>query len=184
MLLSVRAAADVLGAVGLTFEQTRLLLRSGIAGPGTHVGSARAYDAESVVSLVARPCLSASDLSCLAPRGLFVARLSRSTRLDLTRPWREVADALSEQPAMPAMTRSLLAARITGYERMPWVATLFGFVVLGADAVAISAETETGRTRFALEPPEEWWNTLAGSRLPTGRGRPGLLLLPQAQPEP
>jgi hypothetical protein len=91
-------------------------------------------------------------------------------------PWAEAAESLSDQPSLTAMSRALLAARIAGHGRLPWVATLFGFVLLGADAVGVWSDGERIRTAFDLEPPGAWFGAVEGSRLRTRRGRPGLLL--------
>ncbi len=77
---------------------------------------------------------------------------------------------------MTEMSRALLAARIAGHGRLPWVATMFGFVLLGAEAVGAWSDREHSRTLFALEPPGAWFGQVEGHRLRTRRGRPGLLL--------
>lgn len=176
MLLSVRDAADVLALAGLTVEQTRLLLRTGVAGPGTLLGGAVGYDEDAVVGLATRPELEASEVTQVVPGGLYVARLGRAATVDLTRPWPEAAESLRDQPSMTEMSRALLAARIAGHGRLPWVATMFGFVLLGVDAVGVWSDHERGRTLFALEPPGAWFGVVEGHRLRTRRGRPGLLL--------
>jgi hypothetical protein len=176
MLLSVRESAEVLAVAGLTFDQTRLLLRTGVAGPGTPVAGSVAYDEDAVLALACRPERVPQDVTRLVAAGLYVARLSRDVRVDLGAPWAEVAESLSDQPSLTPMSRALLAARIAGHGRLPWVATLFGFVLLGADTVGVWSDDSRGRTVFALEPPGAWFSAVDGSRLRTRRGRPGLLL--------
>lgn len=178
MLLSVRESAGLLAAAGLSFEQSRALLRTGVAGPGLRVGTSLGYDADAIAALALRPEVETAALRGETPNGLFVARLGRDVAIDLEDPWAEVADRLGDQPAMPELTRALLAARISAYRRLPWVATTSGFVVFGADATGVGAVPQVGSTRFVLEPPGPWWRALEGRRLSTRRGRPGLLLLP------
>jgi len=180
VLLSIRDSARLLAPAGLTVEQTRLLLRTGLTGPAMPVGSSLGYDAEAVGRLARWPEVEA-DAATVAvtevlPAGLYVARLGRGVSVDLSRPWATAAESLRDQPAMTELSRALLAARIAGHGRLPWVATLFGFVVLGAEAVGVGTDLRSGRTVFALEPPGAWWTGLEGCRLRTRRGRPGLLL--------
>ncbi len=176
MLLSVRDSADVLAAAGLTVEQTRLLLRTGVAGPGTRIGGAVAYDEDAVVGLATWPEIDASEVIRSSPGGVYVARLSRDATVDAGASWATAAESLRDQPSMTEMSRALLAARIAGHGRLPWLATMFGFVLLGADAVGVWSDLERGRTLFGLEPPGPWFGAVDGRRLRTRRGRPGLLL--------
>ncbi len=69
--------ADVLAFAGLTVEQTRLLLRTGVAGPGTPLGGAVAYEEDAVLGLATRPELEAREVARVVPGGLYVARLGR-----------------------------------------------------------------------------------------------------------
>lgn len=176
MLISVRDAARLLADVGLTFDQTRLLLRTGVAGPGTRVGTALAYDADTVAGLVAWPEVDPDAVLASLPAGLYVARLARVVEVDLTGSWAAAAAMVSDQPPMTPMSRALLSARIAGHGSVPWVATMFGFVLLGAEAIRVWSEAEGGRTCFALQPPGRWWRGLEGRRLRTRGGCPGLLL--------
>jgi hypothetical protein len=48
---------------------------------------------------------------------------------------------------MPAMTLALLGVSVTVAVRLPWIATLHGFVVVGADLVGL-APHENGVNRF------------------------------------
>jgi hypothetical protein len=62
---------------------------------------------------------------------------------------------------MPTMTTVLLGVSVTAADgRLPWVATLPGFVVHGADLTGFETD-EAGDGRFRLQPPGEWFDTWA-----------------------
>jgi hypothetical protein len=89
-------------------------------------------------------------------------------------PW-----GLSLRQELPPWTRALLAARITAYGSLPWVATLCGHVVLGARAVAVH-RAPSGDTVFTLTEPGRWWDAFANRVLTTDRGgRPWLVWTPR-----
>jgi hypothetical protein len=118
-------------------------------------------------------------LAAACPHGLFIARIDRSRRVDVTAGWAELARQLSLQPPMPPMTRALLGVRMAAYPSFPWVATLCGHVVLGAVAVraAIAAD---GSIVFELAPPDTWFEVLVDRVLPTSRGgRPWVVWTPR-----
>jgi hypothetical protein len=153
------------------------VLAAGFAGAARRTSACRLYDERAVRELAGRPLVDERHLAAACPRGLYVARLSRSTRLDVTRPWSEVAFAVAVQPSMSAMTRALLGVRIAAYGRLPWVATLCGYVVLCADCVAVH-RMDGGRSEFVLEPPGAWSEGVTGRRLHTRRGTPGAFWRP------
>lgn len=178
MLITGREAARVLQGVVPTREHARLLLRAGLAGPETQTTASLLYDGDAVEALAASPVVAEEALTRACPHGLYVARLRRSAEVDVRRPWAEVAAQVRRQPAMPGVTRALLAARITHYGRLPWVATLCGFVVLAADATSVEQGADDA-TRFGLVSPGEWATELTDRRVPTRRGRPWSLRIPQ-----
>ena len=65
-----------------------------------------------------------------------------------------------------------MAHQIHRYGYFPFVATVGGLVVLGADIVEAR-----GLSQLTLEPPGAWLEVAAEHWLPTGRGRPWVLLL-------
>jgi hypothetical protein len=105
------------------------------------------FDSAAVQTLADRPWLdeTAQLEACL--RGAYIARLPREGSWDLTRPWAEVASQVDRVPTMPAMTLALLGVSVTVAVRLPWIATLHGFVVVGADLVGL-APHENGVNRF------------------------------------
>jgi hypothetical protein len=70
---------------------------------------------------------------------------------------------------MPAMTTTLLEVSVRAIGRLPWVATLHGFVVLGGDLTGIRVDDQDVR-RFRLEPPGEWFAAWRQRRIALSRG--------------
>jgi hypothetical protein len=134
MWVTGREAARLLAGVVPTREHARLLLRAGFAGPGTRTSAAVLYDEGALIALASRPLVDVDAVRSTCPHGLHVARMSRRMPLDLTQPWNVISEQVARQPAMPALTRALCAARIAHYGHVGWVATLFGFVSICADA--------------------------------------------------
>lgn len=193
MLVSARQAAGVLLAEGgIARLQARRLLAAGLAGPGVPSAGAVLYDQTAVQTLAMRPVLCLDDLAPVCPHGLVIARIDPTRRVDTSTGWDELAADLRAQPAMPPLTLALLAARMAAYGSVPWVATLCGHVVLGADAIGVSAAGagrdgtagdgagRDGAAVFALTRPGRWFEPIDGRVLPTGRGgRPCLIWTPR-----
>jgi hypothetical protein len=183
MLLSARQAAGVLLTQGgIARTQARRLLAAGLAGPGVASAGAVLYDRTAVQTLALRPVLELDELAALCPHGLVIARIDPERRVDTSAGWEELAADLSTQQAMPPLTRALLAARIAAYGSVPWVATLCGHVVLGADAVRVRAAGTggDGTVAFTLARPGPWSEAIDDGVLPTGRGgRPCVIWTPR-----
>ena len=62
--------------------------------------------------------------------------------------------------------------QVVRYGALPFVATVGGLVVLGADIV-----DTRGLSGLVLEPPGPWFGVVDGRWLPTGPGRPWVLSL-------
>ena len=173
MLISGREAVRILlKCGGMTGEaQARALLRTGAAGWGTVTDTGVYFQSEDVIALADRPWLSRSAQEDACPHGAYLARVSRSVTLDLTRPWTEVAASLAGVPTMPTMTSALLTASVTAQPSggLPWVATLHGFVVLGADLVGLATDAE-GVNTFELQPPGDWFDAWHETRIRVTRG--------------
>jgi hypothetical protein len=179
MLLSAREATRVLAEVGVARTQAQVLLAAGLAGTGVRSAGAVLYDEAAVRALAARPEVDPDELAAACPHGLFIARIDRSRPVDVTTGWADLARQLSLQPPMPGMTRALLGVRMTAYPNLPWVATLCGHVVLGADA-AHADLAAGGRIAFTLAPPSSWFAVLVDRVLPTSRGgRPWVVWTPR-----
>ena len=156
---------------------------SGVCGTpavcGVRAAGAVLYDQRAVRALAARPEVEPDELAAACPHGLFIARLDRTRGVDVTTGWAELATQVSIQPPMPAMARALLAARMTAYPHLPWVATLCGHVVLGADAVRADL-VAGGSIAFTLAPPSSWFEVLVDRVMPTSRGgRPWVVWTPR-----
>ena len=69
-----------------------------------------------------------------------------------------------------------------GSVALPWVATLCGFVVHGADLTGFD-HRQDGHDAFRLEPPGPWFVHLQRRWFPTGRGgRPWVVWDPRLPP--
>jgi hypothetical protein len=175
------AARALAGVVG-SDEQARILLRAGACGPGRRVGGVVVYDEGAVLALAERPWVDEADLRRACPHGFYLGRLARTLSLDLTLPWEQVGAQVRQLPAMPWLTSGLLAARVGLFGRLPWVATLCGLVVHGADLTGFD-EPPGGRVAFRLERPGTWFEALEGRWFPTGRGgRPWVIRDPALPP--
>jgi hypothetical protein len=182
MVLSSRESARILAEAGIARTQAQVLLAAGLAGCGVRTAGAVLYDERAVRALAMRPLVDSEVLHAACPHGLYLTRLERARRLDTTTGWASLADQLSVQPPMPSLTRALLSAQITVYETLPWVATLCGYVVLGADATRVDAAPD-GSTVFELMPPSAWFDPVAERVFASSRGgRPWVVWRPRQAP--
>jgi len=106
---------------------------------------------------------AALDTAC--PRGMFVARRA----LDITLSRSEQLDVLRSGWPLSPWTRLLLHTRVADGP-MPFVATICGFVALGADITDVTVEPD-GATSLGLSAPGSWFGLVVRRRLPTGPGR-------------
>jgi hypothetical protein len=181
MLVTGRQAARSLREVLSSDEQGRLLLRTGLAGPGVSTTTGLLFDADAVDEVRLRPVVDLRDLAVACPWGLYVARLPRTAALELTEPWRAVADqviqVLSGQRKMTALSSALTTVRITAWTSLPFVATFLGYVVLTADLIGL------GESGPVLAPPGDWSRLMDRRRFPTPPGgRPSYVWLPAPGP--
>ncbi len=181
MLVSARqACGTLLEQGGVARTQARRLLAAGLAGPGVRGAGAVLYDQTAVQALASRPVLALDDLAPVCPNGLVVARIDGTRRPDAGADWEELAADLSAPWAMPPWTRALLAARISAVGTLPWVATLCGHVVLGADALGVHRADRDATVTFTLARPGRWFGAVEDAVLRTGRGgRPCLIWVPR-----
>src|SRR5262245_24624684 len=181
MLVSGRRAVRILLEQGAMAgeAQARALLRTGAAGRGVVTDTGVFFDSVQVLALARRPWLTRDEQEMACPNGVYLARLSRSASIDLTRPWSEVASQVDVVPRMPVMTAALLQVSVTAAGRLPWVAVLHGFVVHGADLTGF--ETDGNRiARFRLGPPGEWFAAWRDRRIKGTRGgRPWVIRRPR-----
>ena len=178
MLISARAACELLAWAGLARQQALLVLRTGLAGEPVLSSNALLYDDARVRALAARPAADPARLAMSCPRGLFVVRLGRRPGTEGPRgPW-----------DLSPWTRVLLVHQIGVAGYFPLVVTVAGFVVEGAAIVGLSSAASgfrTGRpaTRLDVAPPDAcqaaWFEALRGTRLALGRGGPWVLWEPR-----
>jgi hypothetical protein len=101
--------------------------------------------------------------------------------VDVSAGWPDLAARLAPRPRMPDWTAALLGVRMSAWGALPWIATLCGWVVFGADARGFRADGEHGErpASFDLRPPGSWFGALEERRLPTSPGgRPWYLWTP------
>jgi hypothetical protein len=169
MPISERAAAQAFRRVGLSREQARLLLRTGVAGPG-EPGRTTTYDERRVQDLAERPCVDEGRLGQLCPWGVHVARLARTRSLDVSNPWVEQASELATQPQLPPMTAVTLGVRMRVSGGLPCVVTVSGMVLFGAELTGWTTP-DPATHRFVLRPPGPWYDELDRRWFACGRGR-------------
>ena len=183
--LGTRSGA-ALGAGGHRRCAREGLAPVGAGGPCDRHAPRTVYDADGVHALTDWPTVDRSRLTDICPHGLYVARLSRAIEVDLTQGWHAVAAQVDAMPAMPGLTAATLGVRVNVWLQVPWVATVSGFVVFGAELVGFREQTEPiPRTFFVLRPPGAWFGAIEGRRLPTRPGgRPRYLWTPPACRQP
>lgn len=175
MLISTTEAAERLADHGLSRERTRLLLETGVAGPPVRSSGAVQYDEARVAALRHWPTVEEGQLEDACPRGLMVARLAPHRRLDLTDAPAEQRRSISDDWHVPRAPRLLTFGRSALGQRTPLVATVSGYVLLGAEVTAMEPDGRS-RCRLLLDEPGEWYDALRGRRWFPGRGGPALLL--------
>jgi len=189
MLVSGREAIRILKPVVSGDKQAQRVLRSGLAGAALPTSAGPMYDEQLVRALVGRPFVDVSRLVTVCPHGLYISRIARTVEVDVSAPWPDLVAALALVPEIPTLTMALVGVQMTAWDGLPWVATLCGWVVLGAEAQGIrgqgikrqgiQGEEAPGRRSFDLRPPGDWFGAFEGRRLPTSRGgRPWYLWTP------
>jgi len=136
---------------GLTERAARRVLAAGLAGEPTRLPAALLYDRDQVLALATSPVVSEEALDSACPDGLFVARRPGK----LASGWR-----------FSPWTAAWLQVRIERRGHFPLVTTLGGFVRSGHDILRVFFSGE-----LQLREPGDWYESLAGRRLPTGPGR-------------
>jgi len=199
MLISAREAARILADLPLDREAVRRLLLAGFAGPVLRAGGASLYDEQRVTALLDTPLLDwplvtaappaptapPAAASAVPPRVL-VARVGPRRPVDeplrawagadLAAPIVEQRDGARMFWRISPLTRLELRLAIEQQGAFPFVATVSGFVALGADIVAVHQHARG--TVLELADPSEWFHGFAGHRLSTPGGSPWLLWPP------
>lgn len=169
-LMSGREARARLEQADISGGRARSALEHGLAGPPVRTSAAHLYDGERVEALANRKVIDPWEMRARASRGFLVSR--RAVSVDVAHA--ELLDELSAMPRgmSPYTALSLLFAdwHVDG---LPFVATVAGFVVLGAEVSGV----EGGR--MLLRPPGAWFDGMADAQFPTGQGRPWTLQEPR-----
>jgi hypothetical protein len=174
MLVSARGAAEILGEAGLGREEARRLLVAGLAGRGQRTRGALLYEEERVRELTTRPVVAADVVDELCPHGLFLGRVSRDRRIEVSAGRRELEQAVCAGWRLSPFHRVLIISRVQRFGPMPFLATLCGYVVLGAEVLDL-APAEGDSTAFTLAEPGAWFARFERGRLLAGAGRSCLI---------
>jgi hypothetical protein len=127
---------------------------------------ARLYDVGQVIELAARPRLTETEIDGLFPRELFIARRD----IDVRAPEDEQLSAVRGDWDLSPWSRVLLRVRCAQHGSVPLVATVAGFVVLGAEITDVFVAS-TRHAVLALRGPGDWFESVRGKRLGSGPGR-------------
>jgi hypothetical protein len=191
MKITGREAGRALGALGVDRESARRALLAGVAGPGERIGGLLLYDSARVEELISRvdasPELGRDALNPIFTWGIFTARVGpRRAELspyrtwkgaDMTAPTSEQLDGARMWWQMSSLTRVLIKSRVQRDGFFPFLATVAGFVVVGADIVGLEPARPEG-TAFLLGEPSAWFDTFRHARLPVTNGGPWQLWSP------
>jgi len=173
MLISGRQATTLLFEAGLTQRQARAVLASGLAGMPVPTPGAHLYDEETVLGLAARPCLGRQEVALACPGALFVAR----RWVDVLAAPEDRVRALTRQWDLGVRGANVsLAVHLHALGPVPFVATVCGFVVLGAEITRLVGEPGGTTYRMELGEPGAWFETLADRRVRLGPGRDYVLM--------
>ena len=165
MLISQRQSVAVLGQGGVAQRQARDLLRAGFVGAPIRAGNVCLYDQAAVEDLASWPVLPLPDLDRLCPVGVFVARRGP----DLTAERATQLASVSHGWQMSPWTWLWLRSTVDACGSVPLVATVAGFVALGADITAVGY-TAPQTTSLVLAEPGPWFAGVHRRRVQTGPG--------------
>lgn len=169
MMISERQAALRLGVVGIPSRQARLALAVGLAGDAVRTTAATLYDERRVAELVDRPSVDEAALPGTCPDGVLVDRR-------VVEPRRFDEDGLSavEPLVLGPWATAAVGMSVDRHGWFPLVATVYGFVVIGADIVDIESGAD-GMARLDLRPAGPWFGSFRQRRWRTGPGPSWLL---------
>ncbi|MFC4784427.1 hypothetical protein ACT8ZV_08135 [Nocardioides sp. MAHUQ-72] len=175
MLISARQAASLLACAGVTGRQARRLLAAGFAGPAQITSAAHLYERAKVLELATWPWLEHGGQSApfamdaeIRRRGreVFIARRD----VDMTAPRDLQLHGLRGGWDLSDLTRVLLSARCEQLGFVPFVATVAGFVALGAELTGVALR-QVRSADLTLREPGPWFEQVRGHRLHSGPGR-------------
>ena len=174
MLISARQAAVILGWGGFNVDRSRLLLRTGVAG-GVPTSGGTMYDEDRVRELAVRKVLGPGEIATACPDGILVGRLARTRSVDVTTDAATQLAAVNGPWRVPLLWRILLDHRAESGTPMPFVATICGYVLVGAEVIGFDRAPGDLAT-LRLREPGPWFESLRERRWLPGRGGPALLL--------
>lgn len=200
MTISGRAAARMLAGVGVGRSAARRVLAAGFAGGPTVDGGGRpGYDAARVRALVARPLLDGHEVAARLGGDLFVVR---RPGLVLGGDDGSLREQVASDWELSWWLRFIVRTKIEGSGPLPMLATVSGFVALGAELTDIARSPDSadhggdrsgagslpdwsdaypqnwamstlgGPCRLVLRPPGTWFEPLRRTRVRTGPGAP------------
>jgi hypothetical protein len=180
MLISAREACDLLTRDGVSRRGALKVLAAGLAGPAVRAQHVVLYEGARVEELAARPSIYWPDAAEWSPGGFFVSRRefpATSSRSE------QVAALSGGWGSVSPWEWVVVALQVQRHGPFPFVATVGGLVVLGADIVEVR-----GFSNLVLTEPGPWFDGVAGCWFPTGPGRPWVLHIGapsrlQARPE-
>jgi len=158
-LISTRQAAGLLTAVGLNRTRAQLVLDSGLAGEPVRTSSAHLYHARRVRALVDRPVVGWRAVDALDLHALFVARTGVDPGLGAS----NQVSSWCRDPSISIWTRVAMMGQIQSVGPVPVVATVCGFVALGAELIGYDRD-------WTVRAPGPWFETMRDGRLLTGPG--------------
>ena len=170
MLISGREAAARLASIGMPRRQANLALGAGLAGWGMRTPSAVLYEGDRVDALVRRPTVEPDAVARHCPEGLFLDR-----RVTDVRRFDPLGVAAVDELRLGWLNGALLAVSVDLNGSLPYVATVCGFVVLGAEITGVRSGVP-GHFSLELTEPGAWFEAWRGRRWPTGPGREWSLL--------
>ena len=170
MLISGREASAELAEAGISERRARRALACGLAGPPIRTRAAHLYDATHVRELGERRIVWSAEMERRCPDGYFLSR--RALQVDVDR--EVLLRELSVVPdGMSPWTRTWLSLRGELCGGVPFVATVAGFVVHGADLVGIRGG------QMHLADPGTWFEGLADAQLGSSLGRTWTIVAPR-----
>jgi hypothetical protein len=174
MLISARESSRILAAEGLSRQQSRRVLLSGLAGEGVRTGGLLLYDEHQVRALAQWSPVSHESLLEACPGGVVVVRLGPGEEPDPIWSWEQRAAAFRIQPFLGFAAWLGVNAYLSVHGRLACAVTVCGYPVLLADAV--SCRESKSQVELGLEPAGPWSQLLNDRRLTTGPGPRWLLL--------
>jgi hypothetical protein len=169
MLISGREARALLEAAGFSSRHARIALSRGLGGEPIRTRAAHLYDEARVRDLAARAAIGWSEVHEICPEGIFVARRDLDVSLSLPAQFEHAARGWGDLNPWVWM---LMGFQVRARGSLPFVLTVAGVVVFGADIVGMREGCE-----LRLERPDRWFDRLQGRRLSTGPGRPWVVHL-------